>query len=1213
MDNRYNFQKLTPVNDVELSIYKNALDFVFENPAIKNVGISGAYSAGKSSVIETYKKLKPDVKFMHISLAYFQSASDSDRQPTEQSENVLEGKILNQLIHQIEPNKIPQTNFRVKRQLSPQKLWLSTAMVSLFTLLIIYLLNFGKWGDFVKSLTTKFLNQCLSFTTTPLTAFLAGGVCIAILSYLIYQIIKVQFNKNLFKGISVQGNTIEIFEQSEESYFDKYLNEVLYLFENSDKDVIVFEDMDRYNTNQIFQRLREINTLVNSRKKETYKPLRFFYLLRDDIFINKERTKFFDFIMPVVPILDGSNSFDQFIAHFKQGNIFHLFNEHFLQEISLYIDDMRILKNIYNEFLIYYKRISTTEQDPNRLLAIIIYKNIFPRDFSEPQLNSGYVYTLFSKKDDFIKDEIARLREEISLITKTIKAAENEHLKSVEEINDLFNPKIQDLQRYYNRQEQIDALNKEKSSRFENLENKTAERKNGLNQEISVLEASITDLQHKKLHEIINRQNAERIFKVTYTNEIGSESTFNDIKGSDYFALIKYLIKYGYIDETYPDYMTYFYEHSLSRIDKIFLRSVTDEDAKDYTYQLKSPEMVLARLSLTSFDKEEVLNFDLLAYLLEHQTDANKNKTLKMLLQLKSGKNFKFISLYFGSQKRIAPFIKPLNNVWPDAFRAILEESNFTEEQKKAYALESIYHTAPANLEEVDSEGALSNFVSTHKDFLDIAEPDIQRLIDVFELLNIKFLNINYEQSNKELFQAVYQHNCYIISYELVCLMLKQIYGCLEESDLKHKNYTVVLSRINEPLGGYVQENINDYVKEILKHCEGEILDSEVTAIKLLNDEILEVPLKFNYIDKLKTTICSLQDIEDTTLWSKLIVCNLIVYSESNVLKYFCCSGNDLDKTLATFINKKGNSFHFDYDAIDSEFEKGGGSKFFNAVVKSEELSLKPYASILKSLSRHYKSFNIEGISDPKIEVLIDQGIITMISQVLLFMREHYPQKIVNFIKHNIQEYTEDVISAENFSFDEMCEILETNVDDEYKLSLLQHTDMPISAMVDAYSDEVKAYILKNNFDNNDIPKLLKAYLSLTEKLQAIVEDIARSHIEEIIENEYFVPMQLCQILFTLDSLHDESKLRLFAITVNDFNESECKECLTILNQKEILSAFVGKRPAIPITDTNEKILDALVKKRWILGYNVDKNNQNMYRISSKRMSKQKSLPIELL
>ena len=35
------------------------------------------------------------------------------------------------------------------------------------------------------------------------------------------------------------SNEIEIFSENENSYFDKYLNEVLYLFENSDFDVFV--------------------------------------------------------------------------------------------------------------------------------------------------------------------------------------------------------------------------------------------------------------------------------------------------------------------------------------------------------------------------------------------------------------------------------------------------------------------------------------------------------------------------------------------------------------------------------------------------------------------------------------------------------------------------------------------------------------------------------------------------------------------------------------------------------------------------------------------------------------------------------------------------------------------------------------------------------------------------------------------------------------
>ena len=194
----------------------------------------------------------------------------------------------------------------------------------------------------------------------------------------LFQLIKAQKNNKLFKRVKVNDYEIEIFEKSEESYFDKYLNEVLYLFENSNADAVVFEDMDRFNANRIFERLHEINTLANIQlSKENKPPLRFFYLLRDDIFISKDRTKFFDYILPAVPIVDSSNSYDQFISHFED-EILGAFNKRFLRGLSNYIDDMRILK-IYNEFIIYYNRLNVTELNANKMLAIILIKIYFKR------------------------------------------------------------------------------------------------------------------------------------------------------------------------------------------------------------------------------------------------------------------------------------------------------------------------------------------------------------------------------------------------------------------------------------------------------------------------------------------------------------------------------------------------------------------------------------------------------------------------------------------------------------------------------------------------------------------------------------------------------------------------------------------------------------------------------------------------------------------
>lgn len=90
------FQKLTPTSEVNLSVYEDAINYIFDNSDITNAALSGPYSAGKSSVIEAYKKKNSDKKFMHISLAHFEKLSEGEKKI---KESVLEGKILNQLIH----------------------------------------------------------------------------------------------------------------------------------------------------------------------------------------------------------------------------------------------------------------------------------------------------------------------------------------------------------------------------------------------------------------------------------------------------------------------------------------------------------------------------------------------------------------------------------------------------------------------------------------------------------------------------------------------------------------------------------------------------------------------------------------------------------------------------------------------------------------------------------------------------------------------------------------------------------------------------------------------------------------------------------------------------------------------------------------------------------------------------------------------------------
>lgn len=394
------FQKLTPTNEADLFVYEDAFKYIFENDDIKNVAISGPYSAGKSSLLESYKKKYDDKKFLHISLAHFKvedgesnngGTSSTNNGGTSSTNNeievALEGKILNQLIQQIDSKDIPQTNFHIKRKVSGWECFRVSMLIFIFVFCLYVTAKFDDFSSWIGIFENKYIYNVLKYTDEPYARLVYIVVGAGILILGIYKLIKTQKNKSIFRKLSFQGNEIEIFSEAEDSYFDKYLNEVLYLFENTNVDVIVFEDIDRFDVGTIFERLHEVNRLANARMKRDGKGIRFFYLLRDDIFINKDRTKFFDFIMPVIPVVDSSNSFNKFKSYLEEGHVYDLFDEHFLRGISLYIDDLRILKNICNEFMIYFKRLNKIELNPNKMMSIIVYKNIFPRDFSELQLN----------------------------------------------------------------------------------------------------------------------------------------------------------------------------------------------------------------------------------------------------------------------------------------------------------------------------------------------------------------------------------------------------------------------------------------------------------------------------------------------------------------------------------------------------------------------------------------------------------------------------------------------------------------------------------------------------------------------------------------------------------------------------------------------------------------------------------------------------------
>ncbi|HAW9502978.1 hypothetical protein [Escherichia coli] len=1201
-DDSYKFQKLTPFSDVELGVYKNAIDFVFANNDLKNVAISGQYSAGKSSLIESYKKSHSNIKFVHISLAHFRSIEEAEtNEPSKDiNETALEGKVLNQLIHQINADDIPQTHFKVKKKIKTNNIVINTIFTVLFIAMILHITLFNKWEKFVSLLSEGNIKTLLTLSTKYDTLLISGFICTILSCIFIYKLIKTQKNRNVLKKINLQGNEIEIFEESNESYFDRYLNEVLYLFENVDADAIVFEDMDRFNSNNIFERLHEVNRLVNiqrdtaGHKKST---LRFIYLLRDDIFISKDRTKFFDYIIPVIPVVDSSNSYDQFITHFDGGGILKLFNERFLQGMSLYIDDMRILKNIYNEFQIYYNKLNTTELDCNKMLAIIAYKNIFPRDFSELQLNQGMVYTIFSEKDNLIIEEIKKIEKDIRDRKKEIEAINDEILNSSQEVDAIYD---KELSRYnnhphYNQAEKADIA-KRRAARKESVENKFNGKIEEINELISRSRESLVDSRNKRLKEVITRENIDEIFKLTYTNEIGEERDFNEIKSSEYFDLLKYLIRDGYIDETYTDYMTYFYENSLSRIDKMFLRSITDQKGKEFTYQLKNPKLVVARLREVDFEQEEALNFDLLAYLL--QTPAQVNLIKRLFKQLRKDRRVEFIRGYFETERAQPVFINRLNTQWPEFFSYALTESEFSADWVKLYSIGTFYYSANDAIEAINIDDCLTDYISDSAGYLAISEPKVDKLISGFKLLNVSFVSIKFENANKVLFDAVYQHSLYDINFSNLTLMLSKVYTLNSEDDIRHKNYTLVMSQPDSPLASYVNNHIRDYLDMVLSSCDGSIVDDESIVLSVLNNEGISDEQKGQYINALQTFVTSLSEVESESLWSSLLDKDRAVCSEENIVSYFE-HVDGLDDSLIEFINRTDVDLNFQNINIDNELK----GKLFKSIVICNDLSNDKYEKLICSLNIICKtSFSASNIASDKFKILVDKNIIRMDVAPLYFIRDNYSEQLSYYIHKNIRAYVE-LMTIDNFILDEAISILSWKVDDDLKVKLLEFVKTPLAIYSKNYSQVVNDYILENNFKPDELLILTSSYKTWGTSTQSLILSRAIQDISALIASPNDVSEPLLKNLFVAEGLNMQNKIALLIALLpgKDLSKTTCKEYLDLLGLSEFSKILGRGKPKIEVDSTNQSLLTALRDNHFFSDFEVDNENPTYYKITRRR------------
>ena len=984
---------------------------------------------------------------------------------------------------------------------------------------------------------------------------------------------------------------------------------MLYLFENSDVDGIVFEDMDRYELEGIFERLREINTLANIRLSSKGKVIRFFFLLRDDLFVSKDRTKFFDIIIPVVPVVDSSNSYDQLIGHMKKNGFEGKFKDSFLQGLSLYIDDMRLLKNICNEFLIYYKRLKSTELDINKMLAIITYKNIFPRDFSQLQINRGFVHALFASKDIFISDKKVILKNKIKEIDTKIEAAKNEHLSSLREIDAVYIDRKfsrysvhhfgdsqltdwikqqlygKDLKEYEDRRDILSTKLATVTSRWENQKEE--------------LRLEIQKLNQRKLSEIIDRDNINTIFSVKTKNALDEETDYQDVKRNQYFDLLKYLVRNGYIDESYSDYMTYFYPNSLTTVDKVFLQSVTNKVAKDYSHPLKKPDLVFSKLSTRDFDEEETLNFCLLSYMLKK---PEAEECLKRLIaQIQTKKQFVFISQYLDVTSEKTAFVRCINSLWPEFFSIALEESSIPQQQIWNYSHDTLTFSSDKDIVAVNVEDSLKCYIESQADFLNTDAGDIGALIRGLLLINVKFKAIDYPHVNQLLFRQVYDNACYVLNFENIALMLSYDYGIEDQEEIQHRNYSLITSQKDSSLCKYVQDEIEVYIDAMLEFCNESIMDYETAVLDILNNSQVTSQQKQQYISYLESQITKLQDVQDSSLWKTLLEEEVVVYSDQNLIEYWLYT-KSFDKALVHFVNNCGQNINLHMlKKRDDDIQ----SKMFTQIIKCTEIHNAQYIQMLKSLNRYYGSgFGVIDIPDDKMKLLFDNDLIRMTEENLKDIRKNYPNVLFYFIRINLDKYLE-IMTTQLLVHEEVLEILTWDVDDEAKLALLKLSKAPISVVSKNYTAKVAAYILHNRLEPKDIPILYADFSSQIESVQTFVVNYAEKQLDSIISGKAKTADGLKVKLLASENVNLDKKYKLLLAMLPYISKNTCKTCFDVIGLTEFSKIFeTYAKPKIQKTENNQQILNAMIDRGWLYDYRDSPYDSNCYMIRRKEPNK---------
>lgn len=1130
---------LTKKEDIEkVQPYLDKLNETIDTKGINNIALTGGYGSGKSTIIGTFKALNSQYEYLNISLASFNKKENietltpkDEKLQKEELERLLEVSILQQIFYHVKPEEIPESRFKRIINTPDWKIWSISIGFIIWVSSSVILLKY----DYLDKINPNSWNSKDAFDWFALIIFIIEFIGLGLFSKLIIKL----FSNSKINKVSIKGE-VELGDNVNKSVFNEHLEEILYFFEVTEYNVVLIEDLDRFDSTDIFTKLREINILLNN-SKLINREINFVYAVGDDLFDDKkERVKFFEYIIPVIPFINSSNADEQLKTLIKEAGLDeNIFTKEFISDITTFIDDidMRLLTNIFHEFVIYRKTLKPEFIKKNdELFAMITYKNIDPKDFTKLNRKEGKLYELINNKRSYIKKFINKIDTKIELKNSQIKDIEKHTINDVEELKCIYLKNILltlpkhgtiDIKNtlvefdtvvssqklnysiyntYYNR---IDSHNH--SIDFSEIENEinedfTYEERVELieskhNNDINILKIEIEKLKSKKI--IIEKWDLIQIF-----NEVEIDEYLNGFSNN---GLLRNLILNGYINENYNDYISLFHEVSITKEDFTFERNVKGGYSTDFNYRLSDKvENLIDKIDVRYFERETILNFDLLDYLgNNYDKYPEKYDSIIRLLSNEKTKSIQFIDEYIKNEERpLEIFFEKLVGNWKDFWDYIYSKSNHTEDRENKYLELIIRFSKNETILKNQNNNTLKIAIEEKTNFLSLIKNENKldffgKTTKLIKELDIKFEKLdNPNEETNNLFNYLYNNNNYRMNKDNLLQMFLIFGKESKEEEFNSTNYSSILKSESKPLIDYINSDINTYVDEVYLKLEDNKFEEESSLVKLLNDKKLNNKFKIKVIQKVETKISELKKIIDLETKTELLINNKVTPNWSNVIDYYTISESVINENLIEYLE-----FEEVHNEISNIKLEEADKSFESDLLKCNEISDETYLKLLKSGRFIYGSLKFESLNENKITGLVDKTLNTTKANYDL-LKVNFPNNHIKLIEKNFTKVIEKVSDFETDKNDVLLLLQSAKISLENRFKYIGLLEQNIIVGSKEISKEVSNIVIQKSaiidFEYTTIESLVKNTTSSENKVRLVnlyIDNLDNSKIVSLIKN----------------------------------------------------------------------------------------------------------------